>query len=42
MTYGGYLVEAVVFSVAEVVMAELDYPLGHYNDNYTSQNEVQA
>ena len=39
---GGHLVEAKVFSTAEVVIAELDYQLQRHVDNYTGLNELQA
>ena len=39
---GGHLVEAKVFSTAEVVIAELDYQLHRHVDNYTGLNELQA
>ena len=38
---GGHLVEAKVFSTAEVVIAELDYQLRRYLDPYTGLNELQ-
>ena len=38
---GGHLVEAKVFSTAEVVIAELDYQLHRYADSYTGLNELQ-
>ncbi len=38
---GGHLVEARVFSTAEVVIAELDYQLHRYADQYTGLNELQ-
>ena len=38
---GGHLVEARVFSTAEVVIAELDYQLHRYADDYTGLNELQ-
>jgi len=38
---GGHLVEAVVFSTAEVVIGELDYQLYRYTDDYTGLNELQ-
>jgi len=38
---GGHLVEAKVFSTAEVVIAELDYQLHRYADPYTGLNELQ-
>ncbi len=38
---GGHLVEAKVFSTAEVVIAELDYQLHRYPDSYTGLNELQ-
>ena len=38
---GGHLVEAKVFSTAEVVIAELDYQLRRYADPYTGLNELQ-
>jgi len=38
---GGHLVEARVLSTAEVVIAELDYQLHRYADDYTGLNELQ-
>jgi len=38
---GGHLVEAKVFSTAEVVIGELDYQLHRYTDPYTGLNELQ-
>ncbi len=38
---GGHLVEAKIFSTAEVVIAELDYQLRRYLDPYTGLNELQ-
>ncbi|MFC1862302.1 PPC domain-containing DNA-binding protein [Chloroflexota bacterium] len=38
---GGHLVEAEVFSTAEVVIGELDYQLYRYADDYTGLNELQ-
>jgi len=38
---GGHLVEAKVFSTAEVVIVELDYQLHRYLDDYTGLNELQ-
>ena len=38
---GGHLVEAKVFSTAEVVIAELDYQLHRYADDYTGLNELR-
>ncbi len=38
---GGHLVEAKVFSTAEVVIVELDYQLRRYTDPYTGLNELQ-
>jgi predicted DNA-binding protein with PD1-like motif len=38
--YGGHLVLAVVFSTAEVSIAELDYPLKRQLDTYTGNNEL--
>jgi len=38
---GGHLVEAKVFSTAEVVIGELDYQLHRYADSYTGLNELQ-
>ena len=38
---GGHLVEARVFSTAEVVIGELDYQLYRYADDYTGLNELQ-
>jgi len=37
---GGHLAEARIFSTAEVVIAELDYQLGRYADEYTGLNEL--
>jgi len=39
---GGHLVEARVFSTAEVVIGELDYQLYRYADDYTGLNELQS
>ncbi|NQT71555.1 MAG: DNA-binding protein [Chloroflexi bacterium] len=39
---GGHLVEAQVFSTAEVVIGELDYQLHRYTDEYTGLNELQS
>ena len=38
---GGHLVEARIFSTAEVVIGELDYPLNRYTDEYTGLNELK-
>ena len=38
---GGHLVEAEVFSTAEVTVGELDYQLYRYTDDYTGLNELQ-
>jgi len=38
--YGGHLVEAVVFSTAEVIIGELDFQLHRYSDDYTGLNEL--
>jgi predicted DNA-binding protein with PD1-like motif len=38
---GGHLVEARIFSTAEVVLAELDSELRRYPDAYTGLNELQ-
>jgi len=38
---GGHLVEAKVFSTAEVVIGELDYQLVRYADSYTGLNELK-
>ena len=38
---GGHLVEATVFSTAEVVIGELDYQLVRYADSYTGLNELK-
>ena len=38
---GGHLVEAKVFSTAEVVIGELDYQLYRYADDYTGLNELR-
>ena len=37
---GGHLAEARIFSTAEVVIAELDYQLRRYSDEYTGLNEL--
>lgn len=39
---GGHLVEAKVFSTAEVAIAELDYQLHRYADCYTGLNELES
>ena len=39
---GGHLVDAEVFSTAEVVIGELDYQLNRYTDSYTGLNELQS
>jgi predicted DNA-binding protein with PD1-like motif len=39
---GGHLVEARVFSTAEVVLAELDHQLRRYLDSYTGLNELSS
>jgi predicted DNA-binding protein with PD1-like motif len=39
--WGGHLVEARIFSTAEVVLAELDSQLRRYPDAYTGLNELQ-
>lgn len=38
---GGHLIEARIFSTAEVVIGELDYQLYRYADDYTGLNELQ-
>lgn len=38
--YGGHLVEARVFSTAEVVIGELDFQLHRYADDHTGLNEL--
>ncbi len=40
--WGGHLVEAKVFSTAEVVIGELDYQLYRYSDEYTGLNELMS
>jgi len=40
--YGGHLVEAEVFSTAEVTIGELDYQLYRRIDDYTGLNELQC
>ena len=37
---GGHLAEAIIFSTAEVVIAELDYQLHRQSDSYTGLNEL--
>lgn len=39
---GGHLVDAQVFSTAEVVIGELDYQLRRFADAYTGLNELQS
>ena len=39
---GGHLVEARVFSTAEVTIGELDYQLYRYADDYTGLNELRV
>ena len=39
--HGGHLVEATVFSTAEVVVAELEQQLLRYADSYTGLNELK-
>lgn len=39
---GGHLVEAVVFSTAEVTIGELDYQLYRHADDYTGLNELRV
>ena len=38
---GGHLVDAEIFSTAEVMLGELDYQLNRYADSYTGLNELQ-
>ena len=38
---GGHLVEAEVFSTAEIAIGELDYQLYRYADDYKGLNELQ-
>ncbi len=38
--FGGHLVEATIFSTAEVVIGELDSQLNRYADDYTGLNEL--
>jgi predicted DNA-binding protein with PD1-like motif len=38
--WGGHLVEATVFSTAEVTIGELDYQLHRQSDSYTGLNEL--
>jgi predicted DNA-binding protein with PD1-like motif len=40
--YGGHLAEAVVFSTAEVVIAELDRQISRSLDSYTGLNEIEV
>ncbi|MFO8010068.1 MAG: DNA-binding protein [Dehalococcoidia bacterium] len=39
---GGHLVEAEVFSTAEVMIGELDFQLSRYLDKYTGLNELEG
>ncbi len=38
--HGGHLVEATIFSTAEVVIGELEQQLMRYTDSYTGLNEL--
>lgn len=38
--FGGHLAEAIIFSTAEVVIAELNSQLTRYTDSYTGLNEL--
>ncbi|MFC1864392.1 PPC domain-containing DNA-binding protein [Chloroflexota bacterium] len=38
---GGHLLEAEIFSTAEVMIGELDYQLYRYADDYTGLNELK-
>lgn len=40
LSRGGHLVEAIVFSTAEVTIGELDYQLRRHSDHYTGLNEL--
>ena len=40
--WGGHLVEARIFSTAEVVIGELEYQLHRYSDEYTGLNELMS
>ena len=40
--HGGHLVEAAVFSTAEVVIGELEQQLLRYADGYTGLNELKS
>ena len=40
--WGGHLLDARVFSTAEVVIAELDYQLRRQADQYTGLNELES
>jgi uncharacterized protein len=42
MCRGGHLVEAIIFSTAEVIIGELDYQLQRYYDSHTGLNELQV
>ena len=37
---GGHLAEAIIFSTAEVIIGELNYPLHRQYDSYTGLNEL--
>ena len=39
--HGGHLVEATIFSTAEVVIGELEQQLRRYADDYTGLNELK-
>jgi predicted DNA-binding protein with PD1-like motif len=39
---GGHLVEAIIYSSAEVIIGELDYQLYRQYDSYTGLNELSA
>ena len=38
--WGGHLIEATIFSTAEVTIGELDYQLRRHLDSYTGNNEL--
>ena len=40
-SWGGHLVNATIFSTAEVTIGELDYPLHRQLDKYTGLNELR-
>lgn len=38
---GGHLISGVIFSTAEIIIAELDFQIERYKDNFTGLNELK-